>query len=267
MADIFENRVLGRTGFNVHPLGVGASYGVGAQGIREAFDRGVNYFYWAWRRRGGMADGIREIAKSDREKVFIVVTSLAPSEFMIRRSVEGALRALGTDYLDGLQFYVRKDHPPSMGWWMDAALKLKEEGKIRHICSTGHHRPNFAKFHSEPFMDIFHVRYNAVHRGAETEVFPQLPEKGSPARPGVVAFTVTCWRKLINASPNRIGGLPVPTAGDCYRFAMTNRNIDVTICGPADEEQMRHALDAVEKGPMTEDEMEWMRKVGALLYG
>ncbi|MDH5478502.1 MAG: aldo/keto reductase [Nitrospinota bacterium] len=266
MADKFQNRTLGRVGFDVHPLGVGASYGVGAQGIEEAFDRGVNYFYWAWSRRGGMAEGIRRISKKGREKIFIVITSLAPSEFMIRRSVEGALRALGTDYVDGLQFYVRKDRPLSPGWQLDAALKLREEGKIRHICATGHHRPNFAAFHKEKFMDVFHVRYNAVHRGAETEVFPHLPPKGDPARPGVVAFTVTCWRKLINASPSRIGGLAVPTAGDCYRFSMSNNNIDVTLCGAANEEQMRHALDAVDKGPMTEDEMEWMRQVGAALY-
>jgi aryl-alcohol dehydrogenase-like predicted oxidoreductase len=262
----FEKRKLGRTGFDIHPLGVGASYGVGAAGIQEAFDRGVNYFYWAWLRKSGMRDGVRNIGKANRGKMFITITSLAPTEFMIRRNVESALRELDTDYVDSLQFFVRKNRPLSPWLQMNAAMKLKEEGKIKHICATGHHRPNFAQFAKEPFMDLFHVRYNAVHRGAETEVFPHLPAKGSAERPGVVAFTVTSWKQLINASPAKIGGLPVPTAGDCYRFALTNENIDVALTGPADEAQMRHALDAVDKGPMTPAEMEWMRQVGAALY-
>jgi len=250
----------------VGPLGVGSSYGVGAGAVREAFDRGVNYFYWAWSRRGGMREGLREIGKTHREKMFVVITSLAPSEFMIRRTVHKALAKLDMDYIDGLQFYVRKDRPISRGWQLDAALRLKEEGKVRHICATGHHRPNFARFHQEPFMDLFHVRYNAVHRGAESEVFPHLPPKQSPDRPGVVAFTVTCWKKLINAKPDRIGGLKVPTAGDCYRFALSHPDIDVAITGPANDEQMRHALDAVDKGPMTPEELDWMRQVGGALY-
>ena len=80
-----------------------------------------------------------------------------------------------------------------------------------------------------------------------------------------MAFTVTCWKKLINAKPAKIGGLARPTAGDCYRFALSNENIDVCLTGPANQEQMRHALDAVDKGPMTEDELDWMRKVGDAL--
>lgn len=262
----FEPGTLGKTGFMAGPLGLGSSYGVGAKGVEMAYERGVNYFYWAWRRSGGMRDALRHINKTNRGKVFITITSLLPTETMIRYSVHRALKALGTDYMDALQFYLRKDKPVMPRLQLDAALKLKDEGKVRYIAVTGHHRPNFPRFAGEVFSDVAHVRYNAIHRGAEQDVFPRLPPKGDPARPGVVAFTVTSWRQLIKARPEKIGGLRVPTAGDCYRFAMSHPDVDVALSGPADEEQTRHALDAVDRGPMTEEELEWMRDVGRRLY-
>lgn len=265
MGNGFERRLFGRTGFNISPLGIGASYGISSKGIREAFDRGVNYFYWAWMRKSGMRDGLKEICAKDRDKVFITITSLLPTEPLIRHCVDRARKALNLDYIDGLQFYLRKDKPISKSQ-LNSALKLKDEGIIRHIGCSSHHRPNFPKFARETFAEFFHIRYNAKHRGAEKDIFPLLPPKGDPVRPGIVAFTATSWKQLIKASPKKIGNLPIPTAGDCYRFALSNPNVDLCMTGPADEMQMRHAIDAVEKGPMTEDELGWMRKVGDALY-
>ncbi len=264
MAAAFSPRLLGRTGFTAGPLGLGSSYGIGAQGVEEAFARGVNYFYWAWLRAAGMRQGLRHILKQHREQVFVTITSLLPTETPIRYSVNRARRALGTDYIDGLQFYLLQDRKP-WSCQLEPALKLKAEGIVRHLGATGHHRPNFAKFCREPFCEFFHVRYNAVHRGAETEVFPQLPPRGAAERPGVVAFTATCWRQLLKASPAKLDGLPAPTAGDCYRFALSHPDVDVCLTGPADDAQLRHALDAVARGPMAADELEWMRAVGERL--
>ncbi len=266
MDNKFENRTFGKTGFDVGPLGVGSSYGVGARGIEEAYERGVNYFYWAWSRRSGMRDGLRNIAKQNRDKIFITITSLAPTGQMIRHSVEKVRKALDIDYIDGLQFFLFKDKPPMRKLQLGPAIEMKEEGIIRHIGISSHYRPNFHKYHAEPFCDFFHVRYNAKHPGAENDVFPSLPPKGMASRPGIVAFTATSWKQLIKADPARLGGLATPTAGDCYRFALSNRNIDVCLTGPGNDDQMRHALDAVDKGPMSEDELDWMRKVGQALY-
>jgi len=259
---LFQPRVFGRTGFTVHPLGVGSSYGVGAKGVEEAFERGVNYFYWAWRRSSGMRDGLRAIFRHDRDKIFLTITSLLPAEPLIRYNVHRVLKALGTDYVDGLQFFQLKNRPIKPWLQLDAAMRLQEEGKVRHIGVSSHHRPNFAAYCHEPFMEFFHVRYNARHRGAETDVFPLIPPKGDPARPGVVAFTATSWGQLLRADGSKIGALPTPTAGDCYRFALTNRHVDVVLTGPKDDAQMRHALDAIDEGPMSADELEWMRAVG-----
>jgi len=57
----------------------------------------------------------------------------------------------------------------------------------------------------------------------------------------MVAFTVTSHGQLLKAGPDKLKGLPAPTAGDCYRFALSNPNIDICITGPANGEQMRLA--------------------------
>lgn len=57
----FPNRVrLGRSQLEVGPLGVAGGYGVDAASLREAFERGVNYFYHGSLRRSGMQQAVRE---------------------------------------------------------------------------------------------------------------------------------------------------------------------------------------------------------------
>jgi aryl-alcohol dehydrogenase-like predicted oxidoreductase len=101
-----------------------------------------------------------------------------------------------------------------------------------------------------------------VHRGAERDIFPHLPAEN---RPGMVAFTTTSWRQLLD--PRRIpAGERVPTAGDCYRFVLSQPAIDVCMTGPSNLEHVEHAVEAFRKGPMSEDELAWMRRVGTAIY-
>ena len=51
---------------------------------------------------------------------------------------------------------------------MDRALALKEQGKFRFLGLSGHDRKLFPELAQESIFDVFHLRYNAPHRGAET---------------------------------------------------------------------------------------------------
>jgi predicted aldo/keto reductase-like oxidoreductase len=83
--------------------------------------------------------------------------------------------------------------------------------------------------------------------------------------PGLVSFTATSWRQLLGHK--RIpSGENVPTAADCYRFVLTQPAVNICMTGPADAAQFQHALEALGRGPMTEDELEWMRRVGDAIY-
>jgi len=52
------------------------------------------------------------------------------------------------------------------------------------------------------------------------------------------------------------------TAADCYRFALSNRCIDVALCGPRNDEEMTHALSVLRTGPMNEQELSRARAIG-----
>ena len=61
-------------------LGVASSYGAPTEAFEEAFDRGVNYFYWGSMRKEAMARAIRNInSKGKRDELVIVIQSYSRS--------------------------------------------------------------------------------------------------------------------------------------------------------------------------------------------
>jgi aryl-alcohol dehydrogenase-like predicted oxidoreductase len=260
MAATFTRGTLGRTGREVFRLGISATYGLGAAGVEEAIERGVNYIYWGSLRRSGFGEGFRNACARDpraRERIVLVIQSYSRLGSLLGWSLSRALCKLKTDYADVLL----------LGWWnaappgriLDAALKLKEKGLVRHLALSTHERPLIPTIAEGPY-DLFHVRYNAAHRGAEKEVFPALA-KDPARRPGLVAFTATRWGSLLKpangAQPERL-----PTAGECYRFVLTNPSIDAVVTGPKDTAELRHALDALERGPLPADDVTWISSHG-----
>jgi len=253
----FGERTLGRTGRRVSPLGLGSSYGLPGKEVERAFDRGVSFFLWGSRRRGDFGKGLREVARKDRERATIAIQTYARAAWTMPGSVDRALRALGTDYVDVL----------GLAWWgslpperiVERALTLQAKGKVRSLMVSCHARPMFASFVADGRYDALMVRYNAAHPGAEREVFPQLA--GAERPPGVVAFTATRWGSLLDPryTPS---GEPRPGAGDCYRFALSNPGVDVCLSGPSDAAQLDQALEAMDRGPMDDDEIAWMKRVG-----
>jgi len=192
-----QQRTLGRTGLKVGRIGIAASYGVPAKAVEQSFERGVNYLYWGSFRRGAFGQALRNL-KPRRDRMVLVLQSYSRVAALMRPSVEIALRRLGFEYTDVLLLGLWSDKPPER--ILDASRRLREHGLIRHIAISTHHRPTVADLSADPDVGIVHVRYNAAHPGAEREVFPLLAGKDN--RPGVVAFTATSWRQLLN--PKRV---------------------------------------------------------------
>lgn len=258
--DFGEKRVLGRTGFMAGRLGVSSSYGAPREAIEEAFERGCNYFTWGTfikGRRPGMREAIKNIIKKGRrDDLILAMVSYAHNALLMDAFHRRGLRALGIDYADVLilGYYPRR---PSRGI-IDKALEMKQRGLVRFIGLTSHNRKLFPELAREGVLDIFHIRYNAAHRGAETETFPFIKGEG---RPGIVSFTATRWGMLLD--PKRMPpGEPAPTASDCYRFALSHPSVDVCMTGTRDMVQMREALKTLESGPMSQEELERMRRIG-----
>jgi aryl-alcohol dehydrogenase-like predicted oxidoreductase len=255
----FERAILGRTGREVGRLGLASSYGAPATAVEQAFDQGVNYFYWGSLRRNPFGEGLRNLAPH-RERFLLVLQSYTRIAALAGPSIERALRALHFDYTDVLLLGLWNGAiPPRI---LDACRKLRERGLVRYLAVSTHNRPQVARLAADLQFDIFHVRYNAVHRGAEREVFANMPAQNPP---GLVSFTATSWRQLLGHK-HIPPGEKVPTAADCYRFVLTQPAVDVCMTGPADAAQLQHALEALRRGPMPEDELNWMRRVGDAIY-
>jgi aryl-alcohol dehydrogenase-like predicted oxidoreductase len=256
----FERTTLGRTGLDVCRLGVSASYGVPAAAVEGAIEQGVNYLYFGSIRRDGFAQALRN-RSAGRDRFVLVVQSYSRVASLIGWSLERALRELRFDHADVLLLGMWRHQPPPR--FLDACRKLKERGLVRFLALSTHNRPLIPRLAASPDFDIFHVRYNAAHSGAEQDVFPHLAAEN---RPGIVSFTATSWRQLLGH--RRIPkGERTPTAGDCYRFVLSNPGVDVCMTGPANAAQMDQALEALRKGPMTPEELAWMHRVGDAVYG
>lgn len=256
----FEKTTLGRTGLEVGRLGLSASYKMPAAAVERMFEAGMNYVYWGSLRREAFAEGVRNLARY-RERMVLVVQCYAPFGWYLRGSVERALSRLGFEYADVLLLGLWNRPVPTR--MLEAVRSLKDRGLVRYLGVSTHNRRLVAGQALRDEIDLFHIRYNAVHPGAETDIFPHLAENN---RPGLVAFTATSWGQLMGS--RRIPrDERTPTAGDCYRFVLSNPNVDVCMTGLGSMEHTEHALEALRRGPMTDDEMAWMRRVGAAIYG
>lgn len=246
---------LGKSSINVVRLGVAASYGVSGKDVERAFERGLNFFYWGSTRTSEFGGALRRLGAQHRDKLKLVVQTYARWPSGIGKSLDKALKALNTDYADVLL----------LGWWnlpprdsiLDAAAEVVRLGKARSVMVSCHHRPTFQTLARDSRVDHLMIRYNAAHPGAENDVFPHLPEQ----RPGIVAYTSTSWGELLNSAyvPK---GERVPTATDCYRFVLSNPNVNACWTGPQNGVELDEAIAALDRGPMTEEELAWMRRVG-----
>jgi predicted aldo/keto reductase-like oxidoreductase len=262
--ELNEKRLLGKTTLLVGRLGVASSYGAPTAAFEEAFEKGCNYFVWNTFIRGRSKEMKQAICniikKGQREKLVIAMHSYGHNALLNNYYLRRSLKALGTDYIDVMLLGYYSWRPSQTV--LDGALRLKEKGLTRFIGMTGHNRPLFSKLEKEKFFDVFHVRYNAVHRGAEQDIFPSLDPVD---KPGIVSFTATSWGQLLDPKRMPENETP-PTAADCYRFVLSNPNVDVSLTGPGTLEQMRENLSVLDRGPMNDEELARMHRIGDFIY-
>jgi predicted aldo/keto reductase-like oxidoreductase len=260
---MIERRKLGETGIEVARIGISSSFGADVSVYEQALERGCNYFTWGTFIKGRSTpfkSFVRQMCMSGRrEEIVIGLLSYSHSSLLGDRFLRSALSQLGTDYIDGLILGYYPKRPPQRV--LDWALKAKNSGMIRAIGLTTHNRGAVIPLVKERVIDYFHIRYNAVHRGAEQDIFPHLGD----SRPGIVSFTATSWGQLLKAK-KMPAGTKVPTAGDCYRFALAQKEIDICMMGVKNLAMFKQNMAELEKGPLTPDELTYMQTIGDHLY-
>lgn len=145
---------LGKTGMKVSKFCLGG-YHMAVKGeetaikiIHRALDLGVNFLDSAWLYHKGLSDEIygKALTPAMRKKVLLMGKAEKRSRDEAMSQLEDTLRRMKTDYLDLWQCHqvsemseVEQILGPNGA--LEAFVKAKQQGKVRHIGFTGHRDP------------------------------------------------------------------------------------------------------------------------------
>jgi predicted aldo/keto reductase-like oxidoreductase len=219
-------------------------------------ERGVSFLNWC-----GAEDGLSAAVAGlgpRRQEVVLCVQMEARTAAEARREFDGMRRALGTDFIDVVTFYYVEQAEEwaeiiRPGGALAFCAAAQRAGQIGLVGVTSHQRPLLAEMARSELLDLLMFRYNAAHRGAETEVFPTTTALGLP----VVAYTCLRWGALLRATPDDPPGFVVPGAPAWYRFALQHPAVTVALMAPADRAELEEDLTVLEAtGPLSAEEFE-----------
>jgi aryl-alcohol dehydrogenase-like predicted oxidoreductase len=237
--------------------------GIDAKGFAYGLERGLDYVFWTSLRTGHIKPVLKSALAKDREKIVVATgpTTVAYWGSALRSAVESKLEELGTDYIDVFHLFWLGRQTAWTEGTVEALVRAREEGKVRAIAISIHDRERAGRLAADSPLDLFMLRYNAAHPGAERDVFPHFKKP----RPAVVAYTATAWKRLFKRPSGWTG--PVMTAGDCYRFCLSSDHVDVVLGGVRSEKELDENLAALEKGALSSEEEGWMRAFGQAVHG
>jgi aryl-alcohol dehydrogenase-like predicted oxidoreductase len=256
-------RALGSTGISVTPLGFSATYLPGKRAIQTAVDEGINLFF-AFGIDLQMIRTLRGLMSSRREK-FVLATGAYNYRLWaqdVRKAFEKRLQQFRTDYIDIFLFLGVTKPTEFTPRVHDEMLKLKEEGKVRAIGVSCHDRSFLANLAAGGDVNVLMLRYNAAHRGAEREIFPHL----ALHNPGVISYTATRWTALLRRPKSWPVHGRIPSAGECYRFVLSNPHVHAVLTAPRSVHELRENISAVRLGPLDDDAMRFMRAFGDAVH-
>jgi len=236
-----------------------------AGAVERAFhEHGINTFLVHYLMRGICA-GVRRLIRAGYRDELVLVSEVGlPFSGSVRRGLKLHLRLLGIEYLDvWLLGWVRSPWYVREAVWTELS-RLRQAGATRCIGLSSHDRLLAARLAADLDPDVLMIRYNAAHRGAEREVFPLL-EALPGGRPGVIAYTATRWRMLLQPLPDH--GFPRAMSGpECYRFVLGHPAVDTVWCAAGDEDELRHDVAGVLQGPLHPQRMEEVRRFGDAVH-
>lgn len=238
--------------------------------ISAAFDAGINFFFCTadmhWPAYEQTRRGLKDL--------------LARRPSMRNEIVVGAVSYVTYPSFSHTPFWELTKTLPALGH-LDLTIaggavpaefsRRREQYKLHRLLGT---RAFGASFHLRPFaaeaiadrqVDIGFIRYNALHRGAATDLFPAVAKRHptlmyafktslppQEARFAECGLTASHWR---------------PKHTDHYRYALSNDDLDGILFSPTEPGHIRDLADAIAAGPLSPNEHAYMGKLADLLHG
>src|SRR5262249_16344117 len=147
--------------------------GLTSADVHLAVERGVNFLNWCGTSGNGMSRAVAELG-ARRGDVVVCAQFEARTAADAATELRGRLETLRTDYIDGLTFYYVEEPAEwqeiiGPGGALAYCAAARDDGRVRLLGLTTHQRPLAADLARSGLLDLLMIRYNAAHRGAETE--------------------------------------------------------------------------------------------------
>lgn len=192
--------------------------------LRHAFEKGITYFDTANAYRDS-EEKIGMAFTGMRDKVVIATKSLMRSAEGITGHLENSLRMLQTDYIDLYQLHQiaqEKDWLEATGpnGALEAVMKAKSTGKVRHIGVTSHSLPMAVKLVQSGLFDTIQFPFNLIEEGAKEELIGAAQSKGmaficmKPFGGGVIDNAEVAFKYL----RDHAGVIPIPGFESCEQI-------------------------------------------------
>jgi aryl-alcohol dehydrogenase-like predicted oxidoreductase len=84
--------------------------------------------------------------------------------------------------------------------------------------------------------------------------------------PGLISYTATRWSYLLRRPKGWHKKERIPTAGMSYLFVLYNPHVNVCLMAPSNIRQLQENIAALREGPLSDDDMAFMRKFGDVVH-
>lgn len=234
--------------------------------LLKAAELGVNYFDTApYYCHANSEITVGKALKPIRDKVYIS-TKVHSDDISCQddyfRLLERSLKRMDTDYIDFYHFWgINKevfDNKILKLKLIEAALKAKEQGLIRHISFSFHDKPEYIKYiiDTAGVMESMLVQYNLLDRSNE-EMIAYAREKGlgvaamGPVGGGRLAAPADLYTRLTNKPA-------IATYELAFRFVLGNNNISCALSGMENMEMLLKNVEIARSCSQME-EGEWVQ--------
>jgi len=280
-------RVLGRTGVKVSTLTLGtAPLGQGPGTFKEcqalverSLELGINFLDTARIYRNGdkyAEEFIAPVMKRHRDGVFLASKVWADEVDKFDQTLGETFKALGVDMIDLMYIHSLghkdMDRLLAKGGVLDYLEKKREQGAIRFIGVSGHHKPGvYNRIIETGRIDVVMVAMNFVDRhiyAFEDKVLPAAQKQNM----GVAAMKVyggvkvgpkSVWGNYDKLAPSQ---LPAEHHRNAVRYALGLPGVATAVIGPHTIEQLEQNVEYVKSyKPLSETERSTLLKKGKAL--
>jgi aryl-alcohol dehydrogenase-like predicted oxidoreductase len=252
---------LGKSGLKVSRFCVGGYHmavkgdETGVRIIHRAMDLGVNFFDCAWLYHDGRSESVYGKALGDgrRRKVLLMSKAHDRTRDGAMKQLEDTLGRMKTDYLDLWQCHQvtgQKEVDQILGpaGALEAFVKAKQQGKVRHIGFTGHADPAVHQRLLDSFDGWETVQHpvNLIdphYLSFINSVMPNIRKKGL----GLLAMK--------SNGMGSIGKASIAPIAECLRFAWSH-DVDAVVSGVETVEQLEQNVAVLKTlKPMSNEEI------------